>query len=308
MSQMQTSPFYGGPRECPVENGRIQIQHIASKIGDVGGIPVARAIPQKPRRLIGPWCFLDHIGPVTNGPLMNVGEHPHIGLQTFTWMLEGEIMHRDSLGSTQVIRPKQVNLMTAGHGIAHTEESVEGHRTMHAVQLWIALPLEHKDTTPRFDHYPQLPTWQEAGAEFTLLIGSWKDKQAPTLHFSPIVALDIFATEATQLTLRLDPRFEYGLMPLEGRFDIDDESFDNNNLAYLGMLREGITLDLHQGARLLLIGGAPLTDTVSIWWNFVGHSKEDIASAQADWEAKSPRFTTVPGYSGKRLMPPPIPW
>lgn len=304
----QQAQFFGGPRECPIENGRIQVQRIAAKISDVGGIPVARAIPQKDRRLIGPWRFLDHIGPVTDGPLLNVGQHPHIGLQTFTWMLEGEIMHRDSLGSAQVIRPKQVNLMTAGHGIAHTEESVKGKSTMHAAQLWIALPLEHKDTTPRFDHYPELPTWHEAGVDFTLLIGTWQHKQAPTLHFSPIVAMDIYAVNSTKLTLRLDPSFEYALMPLEGRFQIEDESFDNNDLAYLGMLRETITVELEAGCRILLIGGAPLADPVSIWWNFVGHSKEEIAKAQAEWEAHSPRFAVVPGYNGERLVPPPIPW
>jgi redox-sensitive bicupin YhaK (pirin superfamily) len=307
MSEQQAQ-FYGGPKECPIENGRIQVQRISPRISDVGGIPVARAIPQKERRLIGPWCFLDHIGPVTDGPLMNVGPHPHIGLQTFTWMLEGEIMHRDSLGSAQVIRPKQVNLMTAGHGIAHTEESVTGHPTMHAVQLWIALPLEHKDTTPRFDHYPTLPMWHEAGVDFTLLIGAWQHKQAPTLHFSPIVAMDLFATKDTELTLHLNPSFEYGLMPLEGKFQIEDESFDNNDLAYLGMLRETITVTLAAACRILLIGGAPLADPVSIWWNFVGHSKAEIAKAQADWEAEDKRFATVPGYVGKRLIPPPIPW
>ncbi|WP_413490211.1 pirin family protein [Shewanella baltica] len=307
MSEVQAQ-FYGGPKECPIENGRIQVQRISPKISEVGGIPVARAIPQKERRLIGPWCFLDHIGPATDGPELNVGQHPHIGLQTFTWMLEGEIMHKDSLGSAQVIRPKQVNLMTAGHGIAHTEESIAGHNTLHAAQLWIALPLEHKDTSPRFDHYPELPTWHNAGVDFTLLIGSWQQQQAPTLHFSPIVAMDLFAAENTELTLTLDPSFEYALMPLEGFFRIDDQSFNNNDLAYLGMLRESVTVELDACCRILLIGGAPLADPVSIWWNFVGHSKDEIAKAQADWEAHSTRFDTVLGYNGKRLVPPPIPW
>lgn len=308
MSQIHTPQYYGGPKECPIENGRIQAQRLAPKINSVGGIPVARAIPQKQRRLIGPWCFLDHIGPVTDGPLMDVGPHPHIGLQTFTWMLEGEIMHRDSLSNAQVIRPKQVNLMTAGHGIAHTEESVAGHPTLHAVQLWIALPLEHKDTAPRFDHYPELPTWHEAGVNFSLLIGNWKDRQAPTLHFSPIVAMDLFATKDTELTLNLHPSFEYGLMPLEGKFQIEDENFDNNDLAYLGMLRETVTVKFTAACRILLIGGAPLADPVDIWWNFVGHSKAEIAKAQADWEAEDKRFDTVLGYVGKRIVPPPIPW
>ncbi|MCH1930406.1 pirin family protein [Shewanella sp. A25] len=289
-------------------NARSEVQAIEPKLSDVGGIPVARALPHKTRRLIGPWCFLDHIGPVTDGPLMNVGEHPHIGLQTFTWMLEGEIMHRDSLGSAQVIRPKQVNLMTAGHGIAHTEESVLGHNTMHAVQLWIALPLKHKDTSPRFDHYPQLPTWQEAGVEFTLLIGAWQENHAPTLCFSPIVALDVYAHLACQMDLPLEHHFEYGLMPLEGDFQLEGQSFSHNRLAYLGLHRHSVNISLKAGTRLLLIGGAPLAESVSIWWNFVGHSRDEIAIAQRDWETQSPRFAKVTGYVGERLTPPVIPW
>lgn len=137
-----------------------QWQRIASRLTDVGGIPVARAIPVKERRTIGPWCFLDHIGPTRfapGAPGMDVGPHPHIALQTFTWMLEGEILHRDSLGSKQVIRPGQVNLMTAGRGIAHTEESVPNQPDLHAAQLWIALPEADQHTPPRFDHYPTLP-------------------------------------------------------------------------------------------------------------------------------------------------------
>lgn len=284
------------------------VTRISAKIGDVGGIPVARAIPQTQRRLIGPWCFLDHIGPVTHGPAMNVGPHPHIGLQTFTWMLEGEILHKDSLGSHQVIRPRQVNLMTAGHGIAHTEESPAGNTSMHAVQLWIALPKADKDTAPRFDHYPNLPTWRESDVEFTLLIGQWQTQQAPTLCFSPIVALDIFATTQTHITLPLNANFEYGLMPLEGYFQLDGEQFTDNNLAFLGAQREHISLTLEAGCRLLLIGGAPLADPVTIWWNFVGHSKADINQAQTDWETNSPRFGPVPNYKGDRLVPPAIPW
>ena len=132
-----------------------QWQRIASRLTDVGGIPVARAIPVKERRTIGPWCFLDHIGPTRfapGAPGMDVGPHPHIALQTFTWMVEGEILHRDSLGSKQVIRPGQVNLMTAGRGIAHTEESVPNQPDLHAAQLWIALPEADQHTPPRFDH------------------------------------------------------------------------------------------------------------------------------------------------------------
>ncbi|WP_368188567.1 pirin family protein [Aeromonas sp. R7-3] len=194
-----------------------QWQRIASRLTDVGGIPVARAIPVKERRTIGPWCFLDHIGPTRfapGAPGMDVGPHPHIALQTFTWMLEGEILHRDSLGSKQVIRPGQVNLMTAGRGIAHTEESVPNQPDLHAAQLWIALPEADQHTPPRFDHYPTLPRWQQGEITLTLLIGEHGSQRAPTLHFSPILGLDLHAPEGGEITLPLDPAFEHGLFPL----------------------------------------------------------------------------------------------
>lgn len=148
----QPRPTLSSPsRECPVVDGVRQIQRIAVRNAEVGGIPINRALPTRERRTVGAWCFLDHAGPtVFNGtsPGMDVGPHPHTGLQTFTWMIEGEVLHRDSLGSEQVIRPGQVNLMTAGHGIAHTEQSVGEQRRLHAAQLWIALP--------------NMPTWRHA--------------------------------------------------------------------------------------------------------------------------------------------------
>ncbi|ABM01744.1 pirin family protein [Shewanella amazonensis] len=287
-------------------------ERLLPRTSDVGGIPVARAIPQKARRLIGPWCFLDHLGPISGPATVNVGEHPHTALQTFTWMMAGEILHRDSLGSAQVIRPGQVNLMTAGHGIAHTEESLPNQTHLHAAQFWIALPAAHKDTAPRFDHYPTLPRWQDAGANFTLLVGDWGNHRSPVLHFSPILGLEIFHSADTgapvTLTLPLEPTFEYGLMPLEGSFQLAGESFSDNQLAFVNRGETSVTIRLQAGCRLLLIGGEPLTDDITIWWNFVGHSKADIAEAQAQWLAQDPRFGPVTGYQGQRLEPPPIPW
>ncbi|GAB1069909.1 MAG: pirin family protein [Shewanella algae] len=308
MGDRQIPPFYAGSREYSSKDGRQQIQKLEPRFDDVGGIPVARAIPQKARRLIGPWCFLDHIGPASSGPLMDVGPHPHIGLQTFTWMLAGEILHRDSLGSQQLIRPGQVNLMTAGHGIAHTEEAQPGHTELHAAQLWIALPEAHKDTQPRFDHYADLPRWTEAGIDFTLLIGQWLQRKSPAVHFSPIIGLDLLSHDSALLNLPLDPNFEYGLMPLEGCMQVDGEPFAQDTLAYLGLNRTEVSLELAPESRILLLGGTPLGEAITIWWNFVGHSKAEIAAAQAQWLAEDPRFAAVPGYRGKRLLPPAIPW
>nr|WP_238996378.1 pirin family protein [Pluralibacter gergoviae] len=149
-------------------------QRISARVTDVGGIGVSRALPVRERRLIGAWCFLDHAGPAVferGQEGMHVAPHPHVGLQTFTWMLDGEVLHRDSLGYRQIIRPGQVNLMTAGRGIAHSEDTAPGHTRLHAAQLWIALPDAARNMPPRFDHYPELPQWQKDAIDFTLLVG-----------------------------------------------------------------------------------------------------------------------------------------
>ncbi|MCS3458971.1 pirin family protein [Aeromonas sp. BIGb0445] len=284
-----------------------KLQLIDSRTTDVGGIPVARAIPVKERRTIGPWCFLDHIGPARfapGEPGLNVGPHPHIGLQTFTWMLEGEILHRDSLGSEQVIRPGQVNLMTAGQGIAHTEESVPGHPSVHAAQLWIALPETHQTTRPRFDHYPDLPRWQQHGAWFTLLIGTYQDRQAPTLSFAPILGLDLQADAPCTLTLPLAPEFEHGLLALAGEVTVAGQTLAAEQLAYLAPGASEVIISLSAGARLLLIGGEPLAKPLQIWWNFVSFDKEAIRIAAQDWQSGDPRFGEVAGYVGARLTAP----
>lgn len=293
--------------ECPAAASPV-LERVTPHVTDVGGIAVNRVLPRRTRRLIGSWCFLDHIGPMRDAAIdLHVGEHPHIGLQTFTWMMEGEILHRDSLGSNQVIRPGQVNLMTAGRGIAHTEDSLSGQNAIHAAQLWIALPKEYADTAPRFDHYGELPKWREQNAEFTLLIGEYADKAAPTLRFSPIVGVDLQIIAAGESTLALREDFEYGVLPLSGSLNIEGETFGENDLAYLGCGRRSLTIATTGPSRALLVGGAPVADEVFIWWNFVGHDRATIAQAQDDWEAGSSRFAPVPGAT-RRLAPPPIPW
>ncbi|MFY0990058.1 pirin family protein [Halomonas sp. C05BenzN] len=298
--------------DCPVVEGRRQVQHVAARVADVGGIPIHRVLPSRQRRLVGAWCFLDHAGPVVfrgDSRGMRVGPHPHTGLQTFTWMIAGEVLHRDSLGSEQVIRPGQVNLMTAGRGISHTEESLLEDPQLHAAQLWIALPYAHRHTVPRFDHYPDLPVWREEGVTLTLLVGEFAGHEAPTLSFSPLVGLDLDAESDATLRLPLRPEFEYALLPLEGQPTLEGEALVTDELAYLGRGRDALELALPAGARVLLLGGEPLGEEVLIWWNFVGHSKAEIAEAQREWEAGGERFGRVAGFSDdERLMPPPLPW
>lgn len=286
------------------------IERIPTRQAELGeGLSIARALPTRQRRMVGAWCFLDHIGPVAfaQGQGLHVGAHPHTCLQTFTWMIEGEILHRDSLGSEQMIRPGQVNLMTAGRGISHTEDSPPEARRVHAAQLWIALPPEQADVAPAFDHYPELPAWQADGIAFTLLAGHFAGRAAPTRLYSPLVGIDLHTTSGGQARLELDPAFEYGLLPLAGQVTIDGQAFGPDAFAWLGSGRVQLPLTLAAGSRALLLGGKPFERPVTMWWNFVGHSRADIEQALADWQAGSPRFGEVPHGEHRRLPAPPLP-
>ena len=286
---------------------------IEPRLADLGdGVLVRRTLPSRQQRMVGAWCFLDHAGPVQfeSGKGMHVGAHPHIGLQTFTWMLEGEVLHRDSLGNEQIIRPGQVNLMTAGHGVVHTEDSLNGGQRLHATQLWIALPQALEDCPPDFAHYPDLPQWQEAGATLTLIAGAYGDRQAPTQLHSPLLGLDITSATATTLRIALLPDFEYAVLPLVGSVQIAGDHFAADELAYLGQGHTELTLDLPAGAKVLLLGGEPFEQPILMWWNLIGFSKARIAEAQRDWESGSDRFPQVNNEQGPapRLVAPPIPW
>lgn len=280
----------------------------SSDLGD--GMVVLRALPTREQRMVGGWCFLDHLGPVDfpaeHG--MHVGAHPHIGLQTFTWMIEGEVLHCDSLGNQQIIRPGEVNLMTAGHGIAHTEDSVTPGSRLHAVQFWIALPPDAADCPPAFAHHADLPRWQEGTAQLTLLAGSLGGRVAPTQLHSPLIGLDIRSTAATELTLPLRPDFEYAVLPLTGRVGIGGEDFSANEFACLERGGDTLALTLAAGTQLVLIGGEPFAQPVQMWWNFVAFERDTISIAQADWAAGSPRFGAVKAPGERRLVAPPPPW
>lgn len=275
-----------------------------------GGIPVARVLPNKARRTIGAWCFLDHAGPAdfSPGEGMRVGPHPHIGLQTFTWMIEGEVLHRDSLGSEQVVRPGEINLMTAGRGISHTEECLDDETTLHAAQLWIALPPPKKDIDPAFHHYPELPRWHANDCQFTLLAGEYLDHRAPTLVHSPLIGLEVLSQHAAAAALELNSAFEYGILVLEGSITTQSETVEQDQLIYLGMGRSHLEVEMSSNTRLLLVGGEPLEKELLIWWNFVGYDKQDIIEANQDWVNHSDRFGHVEQYDGPRLDAPPLPW
>jgi redox-sensitive bicupin YhaK (pirin superfamily) len=284
------------------------MQRIPARIADVGGIAVRRALPTRERRMVGAWCFLDHAGPFefAAGGGIQVGPHPHIGLQTFTWMIEGELLHSDSLGNRQWIRPGQVNVMTAGHGISHAEEAAKDRDGRgHTVQLWIALPDGERERAPMFQHCPDLPRIQRDGFDITLLVGEWLEATSPAQVFSQLLGADLRADAASATTLPLRMEFEHAVLCLDGEIRVEGETLAPGALLHLGLGRESLRIETDAPARLLLVGGEPFAEDVLLWWNFVGRTAEDMAQATRDWN-HGDRFGVVPGTELKRLVAPDV--
>jgi hypothetical protein len=286
------------------------IQEVPLRRAEIGqGTVIKRALPSRHKRMIGAWCFLDHAGPVSfpQGDGLDIGPHPHIGLQTFTWMIEGTMMHTDSLGSRQLIRPKQVNLMTSGYGISHTEVSPENETRMHAAQLWIALPDDKINMAPAFEHYPELPVVKEQGTECTVLVGEYLNTQSPVKVHTELVGVDLFAPESSRARLPLNPKFEYGLIALEGQASINGHELTEDNMVVLEPGLQQMQVEIHAGGRVLLVGGEPFESPILLWWNLVGRSMEELKLAREQWIAGHERFGSIPSYEGPRLEAPAFP-
>lgn len=264
------------------------------RLTDVGGLPVHRALPRHGRRTVGAWCFLDHFGPVDVTPkrTMTVGPHPHIGLHTVTWLLSGEVRHTDSLGNDQLIRPGQLNLMTAGNGIAHAEDSRSQQAgALHGVQLWVAQPEATRHGRPAFAHHGELPRIDLGSAEATLLLGEFGGFRSPATVDSELVGLDIVGEGS--LELPLDPSFEYGIALLRGEAVMADITAATNEFVYMGTGRSDVQLDLAKGSRVLVLGGQPFEEEILMWWNFVGRGRAELEEAGEMWNARSERFGEV---------------
>jgi hypothetical protein len=275
-----------------------------------GGMEVRRALPHRLRRRVGAWCFLDHYGPVTLKPDdrgMRVGPHPHMGLQTVSWLFSGEILHRDSLGSVQRIRPGQLNLMTAGRGISHAEETPGSHPAeLHGLQFWVALPEATRHGDPAFDHHPVLPTWRQDGLDLSLIMGTALGERSPAKAHTPLVGLDLKCNDTGRRRLPLEPAFEHALLVIEGELRLEETALGPGALHYLGRGRDSLELANTAPAHAFLLGGEPLQEEVLLWWNFVGRSHEEMQAARAEWESQAARFGEVRGYDGPRLVAPEI--
>jgi quercetin 2,3-dioxygenase len=276
-----------------------------SRIADVGGTTVRRALPRRERRTVGAWCFLDHFGPQDAG--MGIGPHPHTGLMTVTWLVEGEVLHRDSLGSEQLIHPGQLNLMTAAHGVAHAEETPSTYtgRT-HGVQLWVALPDATRSGLPAFEHHADLPRVGIGPAVATVILGSVAGERSPARADTPLVGAEL-ALGRGEVEAPLDPGFEHALVVLEGGLTLDGEEVVPGRLAYLRPGRERVRVAAAGPARALLVGGEPFAETLHMWWNFVARSREEVETATDEWNAGSARFGEVTSALARIPAPQP-PW
>lgn len=266
-----------------------------SRRADVGSFQVRRALPNRGRRTIGVWCFADHFGPVavTEHQRPDIGPHPHMGLQTVTWLLQGEIVHRDSLGSEQVIRPGQLNLMTAGHGVAHAEETTIGYRgEAHGVQLWVAQPSSTRNGPPAFEHHAELPHVDLQNGQATVLVGELDGSRSPARGDTEHVGVDL-AFRGGALILPLEPTFEYALVVTSGAVRVEDTTVTPGHLAYLGAGRDELALTAPEPSRALLLGGIPFLEQLLMWWNFVARRRDEVDEGYEDWATDSGRFGTV---------------
>jgi hypothetical protein len=270
---------------------------IEPRVRSLGEFDVRRVLPAAKRRMVGPFVFLDHMGPAVFPPGHGIAvrPHPHIGLATITYLFEGEIVHRDSLGYRQVIQPGAVNLMTAGRGIVHSERHSEGvgvTTRLHGIQSWIALPLELEETEPTFLHYPAstLPELESGGCTVRVIMGSAYGLQSPVLTYSPTLYLEATLKTNAKLAL-LDEAAERAVYVVAGRVDVGGNAYGEGTLA---VLRGGVTVSLEAEteARVIVIGGASVGPR-HIWWNFVSSSEARIERAKQDWAEK--RMGSVPG-------------
>lgn len=285
------------------------LEALPGRLSDLGGLPIRRLLPRSQRRLVGPWCFLDSFGPLSFGPgkPMDVAPHPHIGLQTVSWLLEGEVRHHDSLGLTGLARPGAVNLMTAGRGIAHSEETpVENAGRLRGVQLWVALPGGARESEPSYEHHAAVPSLDLEGGRASVILGRLGSVTSPGRRFSDLVGADLAATGPGRVVVPLEPAFEHALVPLEGRAELEGRALEPETLYYLGLGWRDLPIDLgHGNCRALLLGGAPFEEPVLMWWNFVGRTADELRGAREDWQAGR-RFGEVRGYAGERLPAPPF--
>lgn len=280
-------------------------------LGGPRAMNVRRTLPQRSRSLIGGWCFLDHYGPETTR--MVVPPHPHTGLQTVSWLFAGGIEHRDSVGSLATVRPGELNLMTAGRGISHSEVSPATPTLLHGVQLWVALPAAHRRRNPDFEKLVPTP-FEHQGATVSVFIGELAGAASPARVYSPLLGAQIDLPAGTTIALQVNPNFEHGVLVDAGDVSVARVTTPTDHLAYLAPGLAELEIAATTDARLLLLGGEPLGEAILMWWNFIGRSHDEIVEYRAQWQQDvvdggnpAGRFGTVANYDGNPLPAPELP-
>ncbi|QCQ17294.1 pirin family protein [Microbacterium sp. RG1] len=281
-------------------------------LGGVRAMQVHRALPQRELPMVGAWCFLDRFGP--QEVRMRVEPHPHIGLQTVTWPLVGEVRHRDGIGSDVLISRGQLNLMTSGRGIAHSEYSVtDDPIPLDALQLWIALPDSRRHGEPAFEQHIHLPELAlDGGGSATVVMGELAEVRSPASAYTPIVGAEIRVPAGSRVTLPLRADWEYALVGVAGTPRVHTADSAHTELVglqllYLGRARGEVEISSDEDATLFLLGGEPFEDEIVMWWNFVGRDHDEIVAARDEWEAGAARFAHVVGHGDERVPAPPLP-
>ena len=277
------------------------------KLTPRSGIDIQRTLPHRAIRTIGAWCFIDHFGPTTQEHAMSVAAHPHVGLQTVSWLFNGEVEHRDSLGSVQIINPGELNLMTSGNGVAHSELSLPTASIMHGVQLWTVLPNSVRECEPMFDHYAELPSFNAGKFSGKLFIGEFMGLRSPARVFTELVGIEIDIEPGSLVELPLRADFEYGALLVKGDVAINHLELPLAHLFYSQAGTQSAQLSSTNGAKLVLLGGAPFKEEIVMWWNFIGRSHEEIVEMRTDWNSRATRFPDFEDQIHVRIPAPPLP-
>lgn len=296
------------------ELGMTAIEVREGRTTSIGRLGIVRVLPTKRRRTVGPWCFVDLMSPddVERPPPLEIGPHPHIGLATVTWLFAGTALHSDSLGTEQLIRPGQLNLMTAGHGIAHAEQGVDTaevapHSGTMGVQMWLAQTEDARHGESAFQHFGELPVADLDAGEARVLIGHLGDANSPAQSDHPTIGLDIHIEPRVVLTTNAG--FEHGVIPIDNAVKVEDTIVDPGALAIVPPGFDQLRIETRaKSARVMLLGGQPLGTRVKMWWNFVARTTEEITEAWRDWQVgNEDRFGPVPSPL-ERIEAPRPPW
>lgn len=320
MSRLDAGPeSIGDAAEC---SGPMSLL-LASRevpLGGVRAMNVHRALPQRGLPMVGAWCFLDRFGP--QSVRMRVEPHPHVGLQTVTWPLHGEVHHRDSIGSDVMVTRGALNLMTSGEGISHSEYSPgDGEVDVDALQLWVALPDAARHMQPAFEQHTQLPRVSAPGLDVLVVLGTYGDTTSPATTYTPIVGAEVRIAAGATVRLALNPRWEHALLAVHGAALVEASiegvdagavrtepvRMEDGALLYLGIEREYVDVHSEHGATLFLFGGEPFAEEIVMWWNFVARTHEEIVEAREYWERGALRFGHVTGHGPERIPAPPMP-